>query len=216
MNTQAETMVDNKELRQKYIDRTEVLDKVKSLFLIPRLDMATTRQIAEFYEVEQKVVEKCFERNRDEIEADGCIKVKPPYLSEKFDADIMSEVNYERVRGGIRITLGDNVTIMIPNSGSLMFPKRAVLRFGMLLRDSKIAQEVRTQLLNVVEHTEAENPQALTAEIDNEQELLQNVAVAFASGDMMKFAEATMALNAYKDRHIKEVEERNSELTEFA
>ena len=213
MNTQAETMVDNKELRQKYIDRTEVLDKVKSLFLIPRLDMVTVRQIAEFYEVEQKVVEKCFERNRTEIEADGCIKVKPPYLSEKFDADIMSEVNYERVRGGIRITLGDNVTIMIPNSGSLMFPKRAVLRFGMLLRDSKVAQEVRTQLLNVVEHTETENPKALTAEIDNEKELLQNVAVAFASGDIMQFAEATMALNAYKDRYIKKVEERNETLS---
>lgn len=44
---------------------------------------------------------------------------------------------------------------MIPNRGIRCFSKRAVLRFGMLLRDSEVAKEVRTQLLNIKE--EAEN-----------------------------------------------------------
>lgn len=83
----------------------------------------------------------------------------------------------------------------------------------MLLRDSKIAQEVRTQLLNVIEHTQKEKPELLTYDIDKEKELLNDVAVAFASGDMMKFAEATMNLNSFKDRHIKAVESRNADLS---
>ena len=98
--------------------------------------------------------------------------------------------------------------------GVRCFSKRAVLRFGMLLRDSRVAQEVRTQLLNVFENTEVVVPEVLMAEIETEKELLNNVAIAFASGDMMKFAEATMKLNAYKDRHIKEIEASNKQLTE--
>ena len=211
--TTVDSMVDNQTLRQKYIDRVEVLDKVKELFLIPQIEMMTARQIANFYEVEQKVIEKCFERNRSEIEADGCAKVKPSYFSEFFDSDIMSETNYERVRGGIKITLSDNVAIMIPNCGSIMFSKRAVLRFGMLLRDSEIAKEVRTQLLNITEHTAEENPEILTTDIDKELELLQNaVGVAFCTGDMMKFAEATMKLNAFKDRHNAQLKAENVKL----
>ena len=209
-----DNMVDSKELRQKYIDRTEVLDRVKQIFLIPQLEMVTARQIAEFYEVDYKAVEKCFERNRAEIELDGCKRVKAGYISEKFTSDIMSETNYERVRGGIKITLGDNVTIMIPNSGSLMFSKRAVLRFGMLLRDSRIAREVRTQLLNVFEHTESENPSALTAEIDNEKALLDNIALAYTTGNPVEILQATAAHAAYLKRHNEKLSQENAVLTE--
>jgi len=35
--------------------------------------------------------------------------------------------------------------------GSYLFPKRAILRTGMLLKKSEIAEEVRTQLLNIEE-----------------------------------------------------------------
>ena len=212
--TNIDNMVDNKELRQKYIDRTEALDKVKHLFLIPQFEMITARQIAEFYEVDYKAIEKCFERNRAEIELDGCKRVKAGEISEKFTSDIMSETSYERVRGGIKITLGDNVTVMIPNGGSRMFSKRAVLRFGMLLRDSKVAKEVRTQLLNVFEHTESENPSALTAEIEDEKELLNNIALAYTTGNPVEILQATAAHAAYLKRHNEMLSQENAELTE--
>lgn len=210
VNTQIDNMVDNKEERQKYIDRVDVLEKVKKLFLIPQLDMMTARQIADFYEVDLEVIKKCYQRNRKEIDSDGTL-VKKWLDFEEISKGTGCPLRHEN---GIHILQMDNVSIIISNKGVRCFSKRAVLRFGMLLRDSKVAQEVRTQLLNVVEHTESENPQALTAEIDNEQELLMEVARTFSSGDMMKFAEATMKLNAYKDRHIKAVEEKNAELTE--
>ena len=209
-----DNMVDSKELRQKYIDRTEVLDKGRQLFLIPQLEMMTARQIAEFYEVPLKTVETCYRDNKDEITVDGVAIVKAGEISEKFDSLPNNETNFERVRGGIKITLEDNVTIMIPNCGSRMFPKRAILRFGMLLRDSKVAREIRTQLLNVFEHTESENPSALTAEIDNEKALLDNIAIAYTTGNPVEILQATAAHAAYLKRHNEKLSQENAVLTE--
>ena len=214
VNAQIDNMVDNKEERQKYIDRVEVLDKVKKLFLIPQLDMMTIHQVADFYEVELTVINKCLLRNSDEIYADGVVLKKPRDFGKIWKGTKCPFPTVGKTANSTTYQIADNVTIVIPNRGVRCFSKRAILRIGMLLRDSRVAQEVRTQLLNIVEHTETENPKALTAEIDNEQELLMEVARTFSSGDMMKFAEATMKLNAYKDRHIKAVEEKNAELAE--
>ena len=214
VNVQIDNMADNKEERQKYIDRVEVLDKVKKLFLIPQLDMMTIHQVADFYEVELTVINKCLLRNSDEIYADGVVLKKPRDFGKIWNGTKCPFPEVGKTANSTTYQIADNVTVVIPNRGIRCFSKRAVLRIGMLLRDSKIAQEVRTQLLNIVEHTETENPKALTAEIANEQELLMEVARTFSSGDMMKFAEVTMKLNAYKDRHIKAVEEKNAELIE--
>lgn len=213
-NIQTDNMVDDKELRQKYIDRVEILDKVKALMLIPKLEMVTIHQVANFYEVDVSVINKCLLRNSDEIYADGVALKKPRDFGKirKGTKCLFPEVG--KTANSTTYQIADNITVVIPNRGIRCFSKRAVLRIGMLLRDSKVAKEVRTQLLNIVDHVQSENPQVLTAEIDNEQELLMEVARTFSSGDMMKFAEATMKLNAYKDRHIKAVEKRNAELTE--
>lgn len=78
--------------------------------------------------------------------------------------------------------------------------QRAILRIGMLLRDSTVAKEVRTQLLNVFESTT--EPQRMEA-IDHENTLL--LAVVRANSP----AESAIALAEYKrymDRHVAELE----------
>lgn len=206
------TMVENKYLREQYISRVEVLDKVKALFLIPQLDMVTARQIADFYEVDTNTIKLCYQRNKKEIDLDGTV-VKIPQDFGKISIGTNCTFRKDGVVNILEYAAEDNkIQVVIPNRGVRCFSKRAVLRFGMLLRDSKIAQEVRTQLLNIVEHTDVEN---LTVEIDNELKLLEDaIGAAFSSGDIMKFAEATMKLNAYKDRHIKAANEKIHELTE--
>lgn len=52
--------------------------------------------------------------------------------------------------------LGNGVTLSVPNGGVLLFSKRAVLRIGMLLQGSEVAQEVRTQLLNIFDQSTEE------------------------------------------------------------
>lgn len=207
-------MTDNKELRQKYIDRVEVLDKVKKLVLIPQLEMVTARQVADFYDVDKSIVSKCYQRNTSEINSDGVAMFNSSDMEKKFAMDKMSTPNFSRIRGGIEVSVSDNVKIMIPNSGTYLFSKRAVLRFGMLLRDSKIAQEVRTQLLNIVEHTAVEKPELLTAEIDDEKAMLDNILTAYVGGNPVEILQATSVYSAYLKRYATQLEEQNKTLKE--
>ncbi|HFK1432901.1 TPA: hypothetical protein ACGXNJ_002957 [Bacillus cereus] len=177
--------------RQEYIGRTEVLSKVGGLLLLPNMEMATTKQVARFYDVPHETIRKVMSRHSDELQSDGM------YL-EKY-----SEIKEKVTRHGVTL-LESGVSYR----GTYLFPKRAILRIGMLLRDSDTAKEVRTQLLNIEEKTEA--PMKV-AEVNKELELQQEVAKALISGDVMALAQATAKVSEYKNRHIARVEGERDE-----
>lgn len=226
VNVKEELILDDKSIREKCIERTEVLDKVKKLLLIPQMECMTIRQVAEYYEVNIKVLQKCWERNRVEIEGDGVVTKTPTIFKEilkptrcllKNDEEFLKGTtctfkNLEQKNGKLIVQIDDNTRLEIPNRGIKCFSKRAILRIGMLLRDSKIAQEVRTQLLNIVEHTAEEKPELVTMDIDEEQRLQLNIGKAFASGDMMELAAATQAYSNFQKRHIQKLETENTTL----
>lgn len=206
----SESMVDNHDLRNELIARTEVLDKVKKLLLIPEMNCMTIRQVADYYEVDVDTINRCCQRNRTEIVGDGVANKTP-----KVFKDLLNEQDVQLVqnRTNLVIQIDDNTRLEIPNRGIKCFSKRAILRIGMLLRDSKIAQEVRTQLLNIVEHTAEEKPELLTQDIDDEEKLQSAIGKAFATGDIMEFATAAQAYTAFQRRHIDRIETSNKLLT---
>lgn len=209
----SESMVDNHDLRNELIARTEVLDKVKKLLLIPEMNCMTIRQVADYYEVDVDTINRCCQRNRTEIEGDGVVSKTPKIFKEILNRTTCSVKNFEQQNGKLVIQIDDNTRLEIPNRGIKCFSKRAILRIGMLLRDSKIAQEVRTQLLNIVEHTAEEKPELLTQDIDDEEKLQAAIGKAFATGDIMEFATAAQAYTAFQRRHIDRIETSNKLLT---
>lgn len=209
----SESMVDNHDLRNELIARTEVLDKVKKLLLIPEMDCMTIRQVADYYEVDFDTLRKCYMRNRLEIDADGVVTKTPAIFKEILNGTTCPIKNFEQQNGKLVIQIDGNTRLEIPNRGIKCFSKRAILRIGMLLRDSKIAQEVRTQLLNIVEHTAEEKPELLTQDIDDEEKLQAAIGKAFATGDIMEFATAAQAYTAFQRRHIDRIETSNKLLT---
>jgi hypothetical protein len=209
----SESMVDNHDLRNELIARTEVLDKVKKLLLIPEMNCMTIRQVADYYEVDVDTIKRCCQRNRTEIEGDGVVNKTPKIFKEILKGTTCSVKNFEQKNGKLAIQIDDNTRLEIPNRGIKCFSKRAILRIGMLLRDSKIAQEVRTQLLNIVEHTAEEKPELLTQDIDDEEKLQAAIGKAFATGDIMEFATAAQAYTAFQRRHIDRIETSNKLLT---
>jgi hypothetical protein len=209
----SESMVDNHDLRNELIARTEVLDKVKKLLLIPEMNCMTIRQVADYYEVDVDTIKRCCQRNRTEIEGDGAVNKTPKIFKEILKGTTCSVKNFEQKNGKLAIQIDDNTRLEIPNRGIKCFSKRAILRIGMLLRDSKIAQEVRTQLLNIVEHTAEEKPELLTQDIDDEEKLQAAIGKAFATGDIMEFATAAQAYTAFQRRHIDRIETSNKLLT---
>lgn len=58
-------------MREQYIDRIEVLDKVKALMMLPDIQLATTEQVANFYEVDSKSILMILNRHSDELNSDG-------------------------------------------------------------------------------------------------------------------------------------------------
>lgn len=212
--TNMNTLEDNKELRQKYIDRVDVLDKVKKLLMIPSMELMTMRQVAEYYEVPYNTVKDCYNENRDEFDSDGTV-VKTPRNFKEFFNDGKSVIkDFKQEHGKLIINIDDNTQLVIPNRGIRCFSKRAVLRFGMLLRDSEIAKEVRTQLLNIAENVISENPEKATEEIENEQKYLDDIASAYKSGDPIKILTTTSAHSAYQQRHITSLKKQNEMLAE--
>jgi hypothetical protein len=120
-------------VRDAYVTKIEVLNKVKKLVLLPDNEHMTLRQVADYYEIDIEVVRKTLQRHREELESDGMIKLKGRALSE-FKQRLPYHVPELR---------------KVPSTHLL--PRRAILRMGMLLKNSKIAEKVRTYLLNAEE-----------------------------------------------------------------
>lgn len=123
-------MIESPTLRAQYVDRVDVLDKVKALSLLPDGVHMTTELVADYYEVDVETIKSVVRRNRKELEQNGLKRLESEDLRE-----------FERV----------NLTPS-PNRRSLnIFNRRAILNVGQLLTGSAVAKNVRAYLLNVEE-----------------------------------------------------------------
>lgn len=200
--------IENKVLREKYISRFEVLEKVKTLLLIPEMECMTIKQVADYYETSLEVIKWQFQNNSDEFISDGsALKTSKDFKILNDSLTIFKKM--EQKNGKLIVQIDDTTTLEIPNRGIRCFPRRAILRMGMLLRDSKVVKEVRTQLLNIEEKADTS---IKTQDIDEEERLLMNIAKAYASGDSLKIMQATSEYSAYQKRCLIECEEKNRKL----
>lgn len=113
--------------RDELADHTDVLDKVGVLRTLPDDTHVTTPMVAEFYGVGIEAVRSLVKDNRGEVDEDGYRVV---------------------VRSEFEKSFGDFSNLDPRARQIALFPRRAVLRVGMLLRDSEVAKKVRTYLLD--------------------------------------------------------------------
>lgn len=181
-------ILESKEIREKLSERIEVLDKVKELLLLSIGQYATTELVAQYYEVTVETVKMQLNRNKDEFLSDGYKVWKRKELM-----NLDSNLNLLSKKGTFSIVDKEgNEILTAPNTGLALWTPRSILRLGMLLRDSKIAKEVRTQLLNVTEVAKEKDEEIVTQHIDEEKQLLINIAIANNPMDQM------VAVNNYK------------------
>ena len=193
--------IDDRHLRDKNVSRFDVLEKVKDLLLISGTDYAVLSQVADYYEVGLEAIASLVKDNREELLEDGLINatgVETKEILGKFSKDFANQRGYLTCDG-----------IKFNHRNNLLFTRRSILRVGMLLRDSVIAKEVRTQLLNIEEKT---SDDVKIQDITEEQSLMLAVGMAFASGDLNAFATASTNLVAFKNRHIEQLQADNEKL----
>ncbi len=131
------TLPSAKAERDSLADRTDVLDKVGVLRALPDNFHSTTAMVAEFYNVSVDVIRQTVKRNREEIEGDGLQVIGRSEVSD-------------------RLSLTPDELGMPRTTPSLsLFPRRAILRVGMLLRDSTPARQVRDYLLDAEQSSPA-------------------------------------------------------------
>ena len=122
--------------RTKNLNKIEILKKVGNLLLLSNNEHATTKQVAEFFKVSIETVKSSIKDNKTELENNGLFLLKGQELKEfkaSFDGSLktLSRINRELI----------------------LFPKRAILNIGMLLRDSEVAKRLRQALLDVIEES---------------------------------------------------------------
>lgn len=203
----ANDLLENKNLREELADRIEVLDKVKKLVLLEGTDFLTIDKVAEYYEVPEKTIQTICLRNDDELLSDGMTTLTRKSLSLQNEG--LANITEERYRITIRDANGNQ--IVIPNRGVRIFPKRAILRVGMLLRDSRVAVEVRNQLLNISEKVDQE---VAVEDIDMEKSLALKITEALLRNDTPGVFAAFAEFNEFKNRHIQELEKTNHALAD--
>lgn len=120
------TLVNARADRDELVVRTDVLDKVGVLRTLSDDMHAMTAEVASFYEVPAETIRTTVLRNREEFDSDGYATVGRSDFEESFNTKLPSSA-----------------------STVALFPRRAILRVGMLLRDSEVARRVRDMLLSV-------------------------------------------------------------------
>lgn len=199
------TFIIDANTRESYMNRVDVLEKVKDLLLLPNLEMATTQQVADFYEVGVEAINTIIKQNRNELEGDGLSLMKRGNIGQFLNVHDR-QIELTPYLATIKDEQGNEYKFT--NKGSFVFPRRAILRVGMLLRDSEIAKEVRTQLLNIEEKATQE---VKVVDINEEQALQIAVGQAFMSGDINALAHASEKLIEFKSHHITEIENKLQE-----
>lgn len=142
-------LTESRTLRAQTIDRTDVLDKVGALALLPDDTHATTDGVAAFYKAPVSTIESLAAANRSELEANGRRVLKGSELRD-----------FATPFGGVA-NLG-----LHHNTRSLaVFSRRAILNVGQLLTGSEVAKQVRTYLLEIEESATPEQRGAAVEQV---------------------------------------------------
>ncbi|WP_246561910.1 restriction endonuclease [Streptomyces roseirectus] len=120
-------LLESRSLRESVAERTEVLDRVRVLSMLPDGVHVTTAMVAEYFGVGTEAIKSLVKDHRTELEASGY-----------------------RVLTGTSLRSFKDLTGVQPSTSSLaLYPRRAVLNVAMLLRDSETARQVRVYLLDM-------------------------------------------------------------------
>ncbi|MGW6899813.1 restriction endonuclease [Streptomyces sp. NPDC054919] len=119
-------LLESQALRQGLAERTEVLDRVKTLSLLPDGIHVTTAMVATYFGVGIKAIRSLIFDHREELAANGY-----------------------RVLTGTELSSFKELSGIKSRTPTLaIFSRRSILNVAMLLRDSEVARQVRTYLLD--------------------------------------------------------------------
>ncbi|MFF2627247.1 hypothetical protein ACFVUN_15930 [Kitasatospora griseola] len=192
-------LLESRTLRSGLCERTEVLDEVKALVLLPDGLHVNTRMVAEYFGVGERTIWTLVRRHRPELESNGYTVLRPvdnpasqPFKVKGWLVSGSEGGQLQAVADGLPAKPVDNPACQsfmmklwqvngpetpvdhptnegprpappVDNprgvmhrpqgggNGVALYSRRAVLNVAMLLRDSEVARQVRSRLLDLIE-----------------------------------------------------------------
>lgn len=191
-----DALTTSREVREQHAGRVEVLDKVRALRMLPGDTYVTTEMVAAYYEVGIEAIKTLTKDNRAELEADG----------------------YDVIEGARLRSFKDLSGIGGRARSLALFPRRAVLRLGMLLRDSAVARQVRDCLLDAEEDSQRLDYAAL--DIDDPRAVMvlaqaaqRSAALAIQEREGRERAERALASAAPKADYVDSFVDAHEDVT---
>ncbi|EEM37929.1 hypothetical protein P9Y62_04180 [Bacillus thuringiensis] len=131
-------LIESRTMRDQHVYREEVLEKVKGVAFLTDNFEVTIQMAADYYEVPFETIKGVIRRHREEFNEYGEMRLLKGKLLKDFKAQVQDVPNLESA---------PSLTLI---------NRRGLLRIGMLLTDSEVAQAVRNYLLNIEEVSDDE------------------------------------------------------------
>lgn len=158
-------ILEKEELRQEILNNNRSLDimnKYKTITTISNTEYETLDRVAKYFEVDYDCIRMTVKRYKEELIKNGLL-----ILSPKDTRDFLPNNMFGKTfRGGFEI---DNRKFN--NRNNYLVNKRCFLNIAMLLRDSKIAQEIRSKMLDIILNGNSNNE----ISVINNTELLKKI-----------------------------------------
>lgn len=157
-------LIESRTLRGSLVERTDALDKVKALAVLPDGVHVTTEMVAAYFVIHKDAVRSLVRRHREELTEHGMKVLRGADLRE------FKKVN---------LTLYPGITSGSPRSNLTLYTRRTVLNIAMLLQDSHVARRIRAYLLDAEERTRpGQRVRALERRVDGVESALGDIGPA--------------------------------------
>ena len=137
-------ILEKEELRQEILNNNRslnIMNEYKTITTINNMEYETMDRVAKYFEVEYDCIRMIIKRHKEELIKNGLL-----ILSPKDTKDFLpNTLNVKTFRGGFEV---DNRKFN--NRNNYLINKRCFLNIAMLLRDSKVAEEIRSKILDIV------------------------------------------------------------------
>jgi hypothetical protein len=139
---------ESKLLREEYIERYDILDKLKAILYLTNDMVVNVEMVANYYEVTNKAINTIIDRHREELEEDGIMVLRGEDLKE-----FKSNIWYPQSEDTKKYDVSIDYSKINKTTVTTILTRRAMLRIGMLLTTSSVAVKVRNYLLNLEENS---------------------------------------------------------------
>lgn len=198
-----EQLLEQKELRDQLIEKTDALREANKLLLIHQTELATVKQVAEYYKVGEKAIQSLYVDNKEELDEAGVTLRGYKEFSSILEGELKT------AKGKATFIFENGEFIDIPTRGLKVFPLKAILKVGMLLRDSEIAKKLRTILANMALQVNATGGYV---DENREEEFLINYFPSFSEETKLVMVQDLRKQNMKFKNDIEKLQQDNKAL----